>query len=594
MPNRLLLDTSRAGTPALPRTAALALSLLLYGGCATVSEQDVALDADVAPEPSPVTVIADRPFEMDTLYSLLVAEIAGERRRFDVMLSNYAQQAEATSDPGVTARAARLARYLNAHAVALEMSQLWLQIAPENPEAHYIALAELIHSNRLLEAMPHAIFLQERGEISGFDAIGARAQQGGDIETTRQLLKDYQPLLKRYPDDIALNVGASLLHQHAGDLEPALTYAQTAKTIDPEDFQAAAQEARVLQQMGRTDQALNKMKALVNKNPDNVHLRLQLARTLLKTDLSEAQEQFATLLSSAPGDQDLLMTLALVEYERGLLDDAKARFSELTQSESAKHRSSAHYYLGRIAYSQKDEEAAINHFSQVQPGSDYLPALAQLTELLVARGDGKQALALIIDQRQNAAPDQREHIEGLYLLEAHLLTSGGLLAQALQTLTRAIEDFPESTKLFYTRAMLFTRMDELEQAERDFKSVLALTPENAAALNAWGYTLADRTDRLEEAYQYIRKAYQLTPDDPAVIDSMGWVEYLRGNYEEALTKLQRAMQTMPDHEIAAHLGEVLWVTGQEQEARRVWREGLKLAPESDIILETIDRLNATP
>lgn len=592
MPNRLLLNACPSVLLPLPKTTALALSLFI-SGCATVPKSEVA-EADVAPEPTPAPVIANKPFEMDTLYSLLVAEIAGERRRFDVMLSNYVLQAEVTSDPGVTARAARLARYLNAHSTALEMSQLWLQIAPDNPEAHYIALAELIHSNRLLEAMPHAIFLQERGEISGFDAIGARAQQGGDINITRQLLKKYQPLLKRYPNDVALNVGASLLYQHAGNLEPALGYAEKAKIIDPDDFQSAAQEARVLQQMGRTEQALGKLKELVDKNPDNAHLRLQLARTLLKTDLAEAQKQFETLLSNAPGDQDLLMTLALVEYERGLLDDAKARFSELAQSQSAKHRSSAHYYLGRIAHAQKDEEAAITHFSQVQAGSDYLPALAQLTELLVAQGDGKRALALIIDQRQNASPDQREQIEGLYLLEAHLLTSRGLLTQALQTLTRAIEDFPESTKLFYTRAMLFTRLDELEQAERDFKSVLAITPENAAALNAWGYTLADRTDRLEEAYQYIRKAYQLAPDDPAVIDSMGWVEYLRGNYEEALTQLRRAMKTMPDHEIAAHLGEVLWVTGQEQEAQRVWREGLKLAPESDIILETINRLKANP
>lgn len=592
MANRLLSYANRMGLAALPGRSALLLCLL-YSGCATVPEQDAPVVGATSPL-APPEVIADRPFEMDTLYSLLVAEIAGERRRFDVMLSNYVQQAQATSDPGVTARAARLARYLNAHAAALEMSELWLQLAPEEPEAHYIAVAELIHSNRLLEALPHSVFLQTLGETAGFDAIGARAQQGGDIQTTRQLLQAYEPLLEQYPDDIALSVGASLLYQHAGDLESALIYAQRAKSIDADDFQSAAQEARVLQQMGRTEQALSKLKALVDSHPDNVHMRLQYARALLKTDLAQAQEQFTTLLSHAPGDEDLLMTLALIEYERGLLTEAQARFSELAQSDSKKHRSSAHYYLGRIAHSQQNEAEAIAHFRQVQPGADYLPALSQLTELLVARGDGKQALALIIDQRQAAAADQPEYIEGLYLLEAHLLSSRGLLTQALQTLTRAIEDFPASTRLFYTRAMLFTQLDNLEQAERDFKSVLAITPDNAAALNALGYSLADRTDRLEEAYQYIHRAYQLAPDDPAVMDSMGWVEYLRGNIDEALVKLQRAMESMPDHEIAAHLGEVLWVTGQQQEAQRVWHEGLKLVPESDIILEAIDRLNANP
>lgn len=539
----------------------------------------------------PMATVDNRPFEMDTLYSLLVAEFAGERRRFDVMLSNYVQQAETTSDPGVIARATRLARYLNAHPSALQMAELWLEVDPENPEAHYIVTAELIHSNRLLDAMPHATFLLQHGEPTGFDAIGARAQQGGDIETTRQLITLYQPLLAQFPQDTGLNIGASLLYQHAGNLEQALTYAKGASSSAPEDFQSAAQEARILQQMGRTEDAQNKLKSLVDSHPENAHLRLQYARALLKTDLPQAQTQFATLLEQSPEDQDLVMTLALIEYERGLLDDAQAHFSQLANSDSNKHRSSAHYYLGRIALVQKRDDVAIEHFSQVEPGADYLPALSQLTELLVAHGEGKQALALVMELRQNSSPDRREQIEGLYLLEAHLLSSGGLFEQSLETLGRGLQDFPESTRLYYTRAMLFTRLDNLNDAEQDFKRVLAITPDNAAALNAWGYTLADRTDRLDEAYQYIQKAYRLTPDDPAVIDSMGWVEYLRGNLPEAIIKLRQAMKTMPDHEIAAHLGEVLWVSGQTQEAHQVWQQGLKLTPDSAIIHDTIERLN---
>lgn len=586
-----LNHSSATRAPLAARLAAALGLTLLVSGCTSLPEQEAAAEHEPAVE-QPQAAISNRPFEMDTLYSLLVAEIAGERQRFDVMLSNYVQQARATMDPGVTARATRLARYLNAHAAALEMAQLWLELEPQHPEAHYIAVAELVHSNRLLEALPHAEFLQTHGETSGFDAIGARAQQGGGIETTRALIAGYRPLLQQYPNDVALNIGASLLYQHAGNLDLALEHAQKALAAEPDDFQSAAQEARVLQQMGRTEQALDKLSDLVTANPDNIHLRLQYARALLKTDLEEAQAQFAELAQAAPGDEDLLMTLALIEYERGLLEPAQERFNQLAQSQSSRHTSSAHYYLGRIALAQNDDAAALAHLAQVEPGSDYLPAMAQLTELLLARGEGKQALALLIEARNALPDDQRELVEGLYLLESHLLTSGGLLSQAVQTLTHALEDFPESSKLFYTRAMLYTRMDELQEAEQDFQQVLAIAPENAAALNAWGYTLADRTERLDEAYQYIQRAYELAPDDPAIIDSMGWVEYLRGNYQEALTILKRAMAAMPDHEIAAHLGEVLWVTGDEQEARRIWREGLKLVPQSDIIRDTMQRLDA--
>lgn len=539
-------------------------------------------------EPETPAYVYDRPFGSDTLYALLVAEIAGERQRFDVMLSNYVQQAEATDDPLVTARAARLARYLNAHDTALKMARHWIELEPENPEAHFIAAAELVQDNRLLDAVAHAEFLLEHGETSGLDAIAARAQQADDPALSSQLLPKYQRMLAENPAQPALLIGASLLYQDLGDLEQALSHAQAAAALEPDDFQSAAQETRVLQQLGRHDQAREKLSQLVARHPANAHLRLQYARALLKTDLPAAQKEFEKLLAEAPEDADLMMTVGLIELERQQLDAAKSRFQSLLSSD--RHRSSAHYYLGRIATAQSDRDGAISHFRQVGPGNDYLPALSQLTELMATAGEQQAALELVRQKRSKTPASNADQVEGLFLLEAHVLSSQNQLAEALTPLEQGLEQFPDSTKLLYTRAMLFARMDDLARAEADFKKVLALKPDNAAALNALGYTLADRTDRLEEAYQYIREAYRLAPDDPAIIDSLGWVEYLRGNHEAALKNLRNAMELMPDHEIAAHLGEVLWVTGNKKEAQQVWQRGLQLHPESPIILETINRL----
>lgn len=546
--------------------------------------------APAAP-PEPIYVY-DRPFEIETLYALLVAEMAGERQRFDVMLSNYVQQAEATGDPQVTSRAARLARYLNAHGAALKMASLWLTLEPENGEAHYIMAAELVHENRLLEAVAHAEFLLEQGETSGLDAIAARAQQTGDPEVSASLLPEYQRLLAEHPNEPAVLVGASLLYQHTGDQEQALRLIQIVTALQPDDFQAAAQETRLLQELGRSAEAQQKLATLVEQHPQNPQLRLQYARSLLKTDLPLAQQQFEKLLEGAPGDADLLLTVALIEFEREAHASAKTRFTQLLDSK--KHRSTANYYLGRLALLEKNETAAREYFAQVEPGSDYLPALAQLTELMLAKGEKSQALDLVRDKRKRTPEQRSDHIEGLYLLESHLLSSQNQLTEALAPLEAGINQFPKSTKLIYTRAMLLTRLDNLPEAEADLKRVLALAPDNAAALNALGYTLADRTDRLEEAYQYIREAYRLAPDDPAVIDSLGWVEYLRGNHEVALKNLRNAMELMPDHEIAAHLGEVLWVTGDKKEAQQVWQRGLELQPDSPVILNTIKRLRAAP
>lgn len=573
------------------RFGVIAAGLVMFGGCA--SHLDKKTEAPALPEPpSQPAYVDDRPFSSDTLYALLVAEIAGERHRFDVMLGNYVQQAEATGDPVVTARAARLARYLNAHDTALEMAHYWLILEPENPEAHFIAAAELVQDARLVEAIPHAEFLLENGETSGLDAIAARAQQLNDTALCAELLEAYQRLLRENPGEPVLMIGTSLLHQSLGQLEQALSHAQAASALLPDDFQAAAQETRVLQQLGHHDQARAKLAGLVENHPENAQLRLQYARTLLKTDLPAAHKQFEQLLANVPEDEDLTLTVGLIELERKQLSSAKQRFQALLDSD--RHRSSAHYYLGRVAIAEDDKTTAKRHFESVEPGADYLPALSQLIDLMVDAGEKQQAIELVRQKRDTTPPTKKEHIEGLYLLEAHVLSSQNLLAEALTPLRQGLERFPESTKLLYTRAMLFTRLDDVQSAEADFKKVLAITPENAAALNALGYTLADRTNRLEEAYQYIRQAYRLAPDDPAVIDSLGWVEYLRGNHETALKNLRNAMELMPDPEIAAHLGEVLWVTGNKKEAQQVWQRGLQLQPGSPIILNAIKRLRARP
>lgn len=574
------------------RPLALALCAALLAACAHTPQPQQDEAAAASEEPPEPAYVADRPFESETLYALLVAEMAGERQRFDVMLSNYVQQAEATRDPLVTSRAARLARYLSAHGAALRMAALWLTLEPDNGEAHFIMAAELVHENRLAEAVKHAEFLLEQGEVSGLDAIAARAQQSGDPEISARLLPEYQRLVREHPAEPVVFVGASLLHQHLGEMEQALSHIQAATALQPDDFQAAAQETRLLQEMGRGVEAQQKLAELVERNPQNAQLRLQYARSLLKTDLPLAQQQFQKLLEAAPGDVDLLLTVALIEFERQDYAAAKPRFTQLL--ESPKHSSTAHYYLGRVALQEKNEAAARQHFALVTPGSDYLPALAQLTELMVAKGEQEQALSLVRDKRRQTPEPRNDHLEGLFLLEAHLLSSQNQLAEALAPLEAGITRFPQSTRLIYTRAMLFTRLDDLPKAEADFKRVLALAPDNAAALNALGYTLADRTNRLEEAYQYVREAYRLAPEDPAIIDSLGWVEYLRGNHEAALKNLRNAMELMPDHEIAAHLGEVLWVTDNKKEAQQVWRRGLELQPDSPVILDTVRRLKAAP
>ncbi|MNH20437.1 bacteriophage N4 receptor, outer membrane subunit [compost metagenome] len=192
-----------------------------------------------------------------------------------------------------------------------------------------------------------------------------------------------------------------------------------------------------------------------------------------------------------------------------------------------------------------------------------------------------------------ARDTQPDYVIQLYLIEAEALGNNDKDAQALQVLEQALKQYPDDNNLLYTRAMLAEKRNDLAQMEKDLRSIIAREPENAMALNALGYTLADRTTRYAEAKALIDKAHQINPDDPAVLDSLGWVNYRMGNLDEAERLLRQALERFPDHEVAAHLGEVLWANGKRREARQIWAKAIEAQPDSPILRKTVLRLTGS-
>lgn len=530
--------------------------------------------------------IPERPFPIETFYALMVAELAGSRERYDIALGNYMQQAEQTRDPDIAARATYIARYLNARKAALTSALLWVEISPEDPEAHAIAAAELTFAGQLLEATEHARFLlQQQGGPTLYQSIAARAAAISSDER-QPLIKHFQQQLQNHPDNLELLIGTSLLLQQENNDKLALDYARQALKLDPSLVSAAVLQARLLNSLGKPKEAIASLATILSTQPDDTRLRLQYARLLATTDLKKAQHEFQTLLKQTPDDPEIMFSLALVYYEQELLEEADQLFQRLSHLEQ--QSSTAHYYLGRIALRNRDWQSALEHLLRVEPGAHFMPALLQTTEILVSAGQADSA-----NKRLNAARERfPDEAERFYLLEAEVLSKHQQLEQAETILNEALSQYPSSTKLLYSRAMINEQLDRLDRLETDLKTILQYDPDNATALNALGYTLADRTDRYPEALQLITKALQLKPEDPAIMDSMGWVQYRMGNYQTAIEYLRQAMKAYPDAEIAAHLGEVLWVSGAQEQARNAWSQGLRLDPDSGIILDTMERLNA--
>ena len=572
-----------------------ALGLLLIGsvlvaGCSLQPGQaqpqpqtDPETPAAAGPVPKPQPAVPQRPFPADGFYDLLVAEFAIHRGEYELALNNYLQQAHTIGDIGVTARASRLAQFVQSDRAALDAAQLWAMQDPDDIEAQFTLATQLAKAQRPLEAMPHMVKVLDSGSNANFAVIAAAAlQQSEGTQTT--LLAQFESLLATHKDSVELMTGKALLLQERGQREEALALVRKVLEIAPDTTHAIVIEAKLLEDMGRQQEAVDRLQQMVEQNPYNRRLRLQYARLLTRQDMTKAREQFGILVEQSPGDADILLSLALVTKETGALDDAESYFEQLLTL--GQHAQEANFYLGQIAEQRGDIDTALRHYEQIPPSPDFFPALGRIVQLQMAKGQVAALRRQLGDLRQRYP----QHAVRLYLVEADILLQEKDYQAGNELLTAALKKFPQQPNLLYSRSTFSEKRRDMALVEKDLRAILAQDADNIVALNSLGYTLCNLTNRYEEAYELIKRALAQKPDDPAIQDSMGWVEYRRGNLTEARAYLEKSYAVFPDPEVAAHLGEVLWQAGSEQRAREIWAKALAEEPESEHLLEALKRL----
>ncbi len=569
------------------RSSALLLAFVFLSGCQTmapVAPNGTPPAEDTTPAPEKPKVYSS--FSEETVFSLLSAELAGQRNRFDIALDNYVTQAINTQDPGVSERAFRIAEYLGADQPALDTALIWARNAPDDLEAQRAAAVQLARAGRYDDSMVYMEkVLQGKGDTH-FDFLALSAADT-DQETRNGLMKSFDRLLQRHPNNNQLIFGKALLLQQDGDNQGALTLLED---NPPEDGEIAPilLRARLLQLLNRGDEALPLLQKNIRKYPEDKRLRLTYARMLVEQDrMDDAKAEFSTLVQQYPEDDELRYSLALVCLEAKAWDEAKGYLEDLIARES--HVDSAHLNLGRIAEERNDPQGALIEYAQVGPGNDYLPAQLRQADILMSNGKTAEAQSKLAAERD----EQPDYAIQLYLIESESLSANKQDDKAWKVLQQALQKYPDDLNLLYTRAMLAEKRNDLAQMEKDLRLIIKRDPDNAMALNALGYTLSDRTTRYAEAKTLIEQAHQINPEDPAVLDSLGWVNYRLGNLDDAEKYLRQALERFPDHEVAAHLGEVLWAKGNQREAKQVWGKFLKDQPDSTILRSTIKRLTGS-
>ncbi len=529
----------------------------------------------------------------DLMFRLLSAEIALQRGQWQDAYITMLSTAQQTRDPRLARRAAEIALSVKQAGETMSAVRLWRDLAPNSDEAAQYYLGFIILGDNLDEARTILTkrFAETPPPMLGLlmfqtQRLLARAT---DKEAAFALLETLvSPYLSMPESHLALAQSAFA----KGDATRARAEARSALSLKPDSELAALTLAQVTQDKGT---ALRLLASFLVSYPTSNDVRVAYARILVEQkEYDKARVEFETLLKTKPQDLTLLFALGMLEAQ---INDVKAAEQYLTtyvnlleeNPDEDRDPTQAILVLAQIAEERQDPETALKWLAQIESGEALLGAQIKRAQIMAKRGDVAGARKFL---EKLPAENARDKVL-IVLTEGQILRDANQPADALRVLEVGLVIYPDSTDLLYDSAMIAEKLNLTDKMETALRKVMKLAPTNQHAYNALGYSLAERNVRLPEALVLIEKALSLTPDDPFILDSLGWVQFRLGKLQAAETALRRAYALRPDAEIAIHLGEVLWVKGQKDDAKKFWRDANTKDPQSDVLKSTLARLNAS-
>jgi tetratricopeptide (TPR) repeat protein len=567
--------------------------MLLMTACSSVQKSSESSTADVAATQgehltSEVPLSELPPTDSDVMYHVFSAEALGAEGDYSRAASEYLEAALISDDPDIAERAARIAVSAGEWQMVALASDRWAMLDPVSLDARELAAGSRLREGDYVGAeyqLAKILELTADNQSHGWRIVTLLLAPVNDqVRATKvmdNLLKDF---------DAELSVGAlmarSQLAARNGDLDQATELINKAILLEPKNSELLAWAGRLAVNLGYDTLALKRYKEAWLSNPDNPQIAMAYADLLKRNnDVSSAQSVLAQL-PDTPEMRFARIVFALDAGDRQGAEDLYRGFSKAQYADT----SDIAFQAAQSAELLTFHREAIDWYEQVT-GEQSLRAIMRQAFLLAGLGDVEQARNLLKQLRIQTDKGIKSQS---YQAEAQILQDASREDEAMQILNDALADLPEELSVRYTRALLAVELDQLELAESDLRQIISAHPGNAAAINALGYTLADRTDRFEEAELLILQAYELQPEDASIIDSMGWISYRLGRLKEAEGYLREAWRSMRNADVAAHLGEVLWAQGQKDEARSLWELGLEMGDDRGVLAETMQRLGDTP
>jgi len=537
------------------------------------------------PSKPPVQRASD--LKADLIYDVLVGQVARQRGEDRTAFTHFLHGARLARDPDLAELAASAAVALRDTAAERQAADAWLGLAPDSIGAHQLAAYALLEAGNVSDATEHLRQIITLAEASGKDSYGEAARLVSRLKPPERRLELMETLTGEEPQSADAWFARAIVAAGADKHDEAAAAARRAADLRPGWNQPRIFLVQLLLSQSDREQARKMLETFIADDPGDQGLHLLYAQLLVdEQEFSRARNVFETMLRSTPREPDVLFALGVLSLQLKDIDAARDYFVQLR--DTGERQGDAAYYLGEVEELSENPDTAVSWFRKVE-GEHALDAQVRIAQIRASQGEVGRARE-ILQQLRDQWP---EDAATFYLIEAATLADRGLLQEAIGVYDEALKAFPGNTDILYARGLHALSMNRLDIMESDLKAIIAKEPENADALNALGYSLADQTERLTEALSYIERAFALKPDDPAVLDSMGWVQFRLGKPQEALEHLRKALASMPDGEIAAHLGEVLWTMGRHEEAWSTWEDALARDPDHEYLLRVIGRHKTT-
>jgi tetratricopeptide (TPR) repeat protein len=561
-------------------------------------------------------------------YRLLVSEIELRRGEAGLAYPWALEAARHSRDENLFRRTVDIAVGNHAGEQALNTTRLWRQALPQSVQAldtQAMVLVALGRSSDATEPVQTMLDLTPAAQRPA--AIGRLAQmmmRSQDQKATAQWLEAVLQPWREAPATRAVSLAAlARSWAIAGDVDRALLLAHQAQQADPHLEPAAQLGLELMEADPRAEELVTQH--LRQPSPDDTSIRIGYARRLTRQHrYTEALAQTEILTRSNPEMPAGWLLLGALQMEVSLpaaaipslqrfliLDEKKPANTSATmpaavqpsmaatsededtnglddESPDHRERSQAYLMLAQASEQIHDYAGAQTWLEKLgETDGDSSNVLIRRASLLQRQGQLQNALDLIHTLPETTPSEIRLRIGS----EAQLLRDAQAWQQAYEVLRQGTQQLPDDADLLYEQAMVAERLQRQDEMEQLLRRVITLKPDHHHAYNALGYSLAERNERLDEARDLIAKALSLSPGDPYITDSLGWVEFRLGHRPQALELLQKAYDRRPDTEIAAHLGEVLWVSGQPDKARQIWHDGMRRDDHNAVLQETLQRLN---